>query len=103
MVISDISHLKKETGISAAIISTKHDGCLVWDASDTHLKSQVAFSKREREIIKFLAEGFSSKEVADKLNLSEFTVSTHRRNMLKKTRLNNARALVNFAINHGML
>lgn len=103
MVLSDVSHLKKENTISAAIISTKHDGCLVWDASDTQLKSQIAFSKREREIIKLLAEGFSSKQVADKLNLSEFTVSTHRRNMLKKTSLTNARALVKFAINHGML
>jgi DNA-binding CsgD family transcriptional regulator len=103
MVVSDISHLKKETGISAAIISTKHDGFLVWDASDTQLKSQVAFSRREREIIKFLAEGFSSRQVAEKLNVSEFTVSTHRRNMLKKTRLSNTRALVRFALNHGLI
>lgn len=103
MVLSDVSHLKKDNVISAAIISTKHDGCLVWDASDTQLRSQIAFSKREREIIKLLAEGFSSKQVADKLNLSEYTVSTHRRNMLKKTSLTNARALVKFAINHGML
>lgn len=103
MVISDISHLKKETGISAAIVSTKHDGFLVWDGSDTQLKSQIAFSRRELEIIKFLAEGFSSREVAERLNVSEFTVSTHRRNMLKKTRLSNTRALVRFAINHGMI
>ncbi|QHT67880.1 PAS domain-containing protein [Rhodocytophaga rosea] len=103
IVISDISHLKKENGISAAIISTKHDGFLVWDGSDTHLKSQIPFSRREREIIKFLAEGFSRKEVAEQLNVSEFTISTHRRNMLKKTRLSNTRALVRFAINHGMI
>jgi DNA-binding NarL/FixJ family response regulator len=103
MVVSDISHLKKETGISAAIISTKNDGFLVWDASDTHLNSQIAFSRREREIIKLLAEGFSSREVAERLSVSEYTVSTHRRNMLKKTRLSNTRALVRFAINHGMI
>jgi DNA-binding CsgD family transcriptional regulator/PAS domain-containing protein len=103
MVLSDISHLKKENGISAAIISTKHDGFLVWDASDTQLKSQIGFSRREREIIKFLAEGYSSKQVAEQLNVSEYTVSTHRRNMLKKTRLSNTRALVRFAINHGMI
>jgi DNA-binding CsgD family transcriptional regulator len=103
MVLTDISHLKKETGVSAAIISTENEGYLVWDAKDTGLKNQVAFSKRERELIKFLAEGFSTKQIADRLNLSEYTVSTHRRNMLDKTKLPNARALVSYAINHGML
>ncbi len=103
MVITDISHLKKEKGMSAAIISTENEGYLVWDAKDTNLKKQIAFSKREREIIKLLAEGFSSKQIADRLHLSEYTISTHRRNMLDKTNLPNARALVNFAISHGMI
>ena len=103
MVLSDISHLKKETGVSAAIISTENEGYLVWDAKDSQLKNQIAFSKRERELIKYLAEGFSTKQIANRLNLSEYTVSTHRRNMLDKTKLPNARALVSYAINHGML
>jgi DNA-binding CsgD family transcriptional regulator len=103
MVFTDISHVKKEKGVSAAIISTENDGYLVWDAKDTQLKSQVAFSKRERQLIKFLAEGFSTKQIAERLSLSEYTVSTHRRNMLDKTNLPNARALVSYAINHGMI
>ena len=103
MMFTDISHLKKTNDMTAAIISTENDGYLVWDATDTHLKSQVAFSKREREIIKLLAEGLSTKQIAEKLSLSEFTVSTHRRNMLEKTKAQNARALVKFAISHGMI
>lgn len=103
MMLTDISHLKKNNEMTAAIISTENDGYLVWDATDTHLKSQVAFSKREREIIKFLAEGFSTRQIAERLSLSEFTVSTHRRNMLEKTNVQNARALVKYAISHGML
>jgi DNA-binding NarL/FixJ family response regulator len=54
-------------------------------------------SAREIEILKLVAEGFSSKQVADKLFLSELTVNTHRRNMLKKTNQPNVAALVNYA------
>lgn len=103
IVLTDISHLKKETGMTAAIISTESGGYLVWDAADTQLKSQVAFGRREREIIKLLAEGFSSRQIAARLNLSKHTINTHRRNMLEKTNLSNARALVKFAISHGMI
>jgi DNA-binding CsgD family transcriptional regulator len=103
MMITDISHLKKSNEMTAAIISTENDGYLVWNASDTLLKSQVAFSKREREIIRLLAEGFSTRQIAEKLSLSEYTVNTHRRNMLEKTKLQNARALVKFAMSHGMI
>jgi DNA-binding CsgD family transcriptional regulator len=102
MVFTDISHLNHQKGVSAAIISTENDGYLVWEARDTQLKKQLTFSRREREIIKLLAEGFSSKQIAETLHLSEYTVSTHRRNMLDKTNLPNARALVNFAISRGM-
>jgi DNA-binding NarL/FixJ family response regulator len=54
-------------------------------------------SDREIEILKLVAEGSSSKQVADKLFLSELTVNTHRRNMLKKTNQPNVAALVNYA------
>ncbi len=54
-------------------------------------------SDREIEILKLVADGFSSKQVADKLFLSELTVNTHRRNMLKKTNQPNVAALVSYA------
>lgn len=56
-----------------------------------------ALSDREIEILKLVADGFSSKQVADKLFLSELTVNTHRRNMLKKTNQPNVAALVSYA------
>jgi DNA-binding CsgD family transcriptional regulator len=44
-----------------------------------------SFSEREFEIIKLIASGMSSEEVAEKIFLSVNTVNTHRRNILKKT------------------
>jgi DNA-binding CsgD family transcriptional regulator len=102
MVFTDISHVNTQKGVSAAIISTEKDGYMIWEAKDIQLKQQLTFSRREREIIKLLAEGFSSKQIAETLHLSEYTVSTHRRNMLDKTNLPNARSLVNYAVSRGM-
>ena len=66
------------------------------EASDKDRKGGV-LSDRELEILKLVADGLSSKHVADKLFLSELTVNTHRRNMLKKTNQPNVAALVSYA------
>jgi two-component system invasion response regulator UvrY len=61
-----------------------------------------SLSQREIEIISFIKKGFSSKEIADSLNISVKTVEVHRYNILKKLNLKNAAALVNF-INNSQL
>ncbi len=66
------------------------------EASDKDNKGGM-LSAREIEILKLVADGLSSKHVADKLFLSELTVNTHRRNMLKKTNQPNVAALVSYA------
>ena len=53
---------------------------------------------REKEIVKCLALGMSTKEIADKLCISAFTVSTHRRNINSKLGIHSSAALVIFAI-----
>jgi DNA-binding CsgD family transcriptional regulator len=50
------------------------------------LKVGHVFSDREFEIIKLIAAGLGSEQIADKLSLSVNTVNTHRRNILKKTK-----------------
>jgi len=49
------------------------------------LKICPGLSQRELEIIKLIEKGMSSKQIAEKLFLSVFTVNTHRANMLEKT------------------
>lgn len=53
-------------------------------------------SRREIDIIKLIKEGLSSKEIALKLDISLKTVEVHRYNILKKLKLKNTAALVNF-------
>lgn len=61
-----------------------------------------ALSQREIEIIKFIRKGYSSKEIAERLDISVKTVEVHRYNVLKKLNLKNAAALVNY-INNSQL
>jgi DNA-binding NarL/FixJ family response regulator len=58
-----------------------------------------SLSQREIEIISFIKQGFSSKEIGDRLNISVKTVEVHRYNILRKLNLKNAAALVNFVNN----
>jgi DNA-binding CsgD family transcriptional regulator len=61
------------------------------------------FSKREKEVLLWMADGLSSKMIAQKLFVSEHTVINHRRNMQNKVNAPNAIALVNFAIRNGIV
>jgi len=55
-------------------------------------------SNREKEIIKYITEGLSSKEISDKLSLSPRTIETHRGRILNKLGLKNTVELVRLAI-----
>ncbi len=51
------------------------------------LSSAVMLTKREREVIRLIADGLSNKEIADQLNVATFTVKSHVHNVLEKLAL----------------
>lgn len=55
-------------------------------------------SEREMDIVRYLAEGYKSREIADKLFISENTVRTHRRNLLRKFDLKTSSELIAMAV-----
>lgn len=55
-------------------------------------------SDREMEVLSLLGEGLSTREIADKLNLSTKTIDTHREHIKTKLGLNNANELLRFAV-----
>ena len=64
-----------------------------------------AFSKlteREREIVQLLAEGQSTKEIADRLCLSVKTVGTHREHLMAKLQIHSLAQLTKYAIREGL-
>jgi DNA-binding NarL/FixJ family response regulator len=69
-------------------------------APKTHWES---LTSREREILKLIAEGHTSRYIAGQLSLSIKTVEKHRYNLMKKLDLHNVSALTTFAIGRGLV
>ncbi|GIV44185.1 MAG: DNA-binding response regulator [Bacteroidia bacterium] len=65
--------------------------------------SDLQLTKREIEVIKLIAEGLTSQDIADKLFISPRTVDTHRRNLLQKLNVKNTAELIKFAIKHNIV
>lgn len=61
------------------------------------------FSRREREVLAWMVEGLTSKEIADKLFISEGTVILHRKKMHEKSGALNVASLVAFAVRNQLI
>lgn len=72
-------------------------------ASYTDLQNIPRLTRREKEILKLLIEGKSTKEISEQLFLSFLTTQTHRRNLLHKFQVKNVAELVNYAIRNGLI
>ena len=71
-------------------------------AGDTK-ESYDGLTKREREILRLLAEGRTNQEIADMLVLSAATVQTHRAHIMAKLRLRSRTELVKYALRKGII
>lgn len=60
-------------------------------------------SEREREVLKFIALGYTANDVAEKLSLSPKSVETYRARIMEKLNLDNRPALVQYALSRGLL
>lgn len=63
-------------------------------------------TNREKEVLSYITEGWKTKDIADKLNISENTVANHRKSMIKKKgvrtlkQLLKGRPLATNSVNH---
>lgn len=64
---------------------------------------EAVFTPREIEIIQHLCDGYSAKEVGDKLTVSHRTIETHRNNILRKLGFNNTAELIKYAVKQGIV
>jgi two-component system response regulator NreC len=72
---------------------TSREGGLAWQA----------LSSRQREILLFLAEGFTYKEIGARLHLSVKTVDTHKYNLMRKLNIQSRAGLIRFAIRQRLI
>ncbi len=75
----------------------------VFSLSDERYASDTILSARETEILKLVAQGKLSKEIADILQISVATVNTHRQNILQHLNADNSMEAVSHALTLGLL
>jgi DNA-binding NarL/FixJ family response regulator len=66
-------------------------------------QENTSLTAAEIEIVKLIADGMTTKEIASRKNVSFHTIMTHRKNIFRKARVNNASELVMFAIRAGII
>ena len=83
-------------------VSPSVSGALLNDYRKNVTDPADLLSPREREVLGLIGEGKTNKEVANKLNLSVYTVDSHRSKIMEKLNLHSTGELVRFAVKHGL-
>jgi len=63
----------------------------------------TGLTKREVEILKYIAQGLTSRQIAERLFLSFRTINTHRANLMEKLNIHDTAGLVRYALNAGLI
>lgn len=96
----------------AEAIETVLQGKMYLSISMEHLVRPIAVSapgtlpsltKREKEILRNIADGLTNNQIAEKLFISPLTVDSHRKNLLTKLNVNNTASLVRLAVENSLI
>ncbi|WP_299364981.1 response regulator transcription factor [Winogradskyella sp.] len=71
-----------------------------WFRQEKIASTASYLTKREKEILQLIVKGRTSLEMANQLNLSKYTIDTHRKNIHKKLGIKSNTGLVNYALKH---
>jgi DNA-binding NarL/FixJ family response regulator len=102
-LVSAIEALERNgTYFTSRIAQMVLDGYLDQDGSRPH-RGQSLLTNREREIVRLVAEGKSTREISALLGVSAKTAETHRSNIMRKLKLHSVSELILYAIRNGIL
>ena len=84
-------------------LNSPNDGSAVASTNESPSAQLSTLTEREIEVLRAIAEGYSSREIGQRLYISARTVDTHRNNIMKKLGVNKVVGLIKFAILHGLV
>ena len=85
------------------IVSEKFISSFLRSEKEKKFKQIMPLSERELEVLKYLSQGLSNKQIADKLFISIRTVETHKHNLMKKLNIYSTAELVIYAIQNNII
>ncbi|UBB90276.1 response regulator transcription factor [Candidatus Kaistella beijingensis] len=104
-LVKSASKEEIETAISSVLDGKMHlsSDAGMSTSEQKELKNQPTLTRREKEILTLISEGFTNPQIAEKLFISLYTVETHRKNLLSKFNTNNTASLIKIAATNGLL
>ena len=96
--IRTVSHGEKY--YAAEVVSTVMDSMRENNSKSMH---SMEITDREKDVLRLIADGLTTNEIADKLFISAHTVNTHRKNLLSKLDIKNTASLVRYALDQGIV
>ncbi|AZA78120.1 LuxR family transcriptional regulator [Chryseobacterium sp. G0186] len=107
VIIYDLSHFVIKNLPLLSIIDFNDNEVQYFKHVDQDLlkidTEKPTITKREKEVLNLMAQGFNSPEIAEKLFLSYHTVENHKRNLRKKTNTKTSAELIAYTMNHSLL
>jgi DNA-binding CsgD family transcriptional regulator len=102
--IIDLTPYKKDNVIVQSIERITNKGEQLIETNYFYpFEEDTLLTKQEKNIVKWMADGLSSKMIANKLCISENTIANHRKNMLRKTNTRNVAQLIAFVIRYRII
>ena len=105
-----LKNSSKEELIKA--IHTVHEGGIYFSGEASQALAEYQRSSktdlpvltpREKEILELIAEGYTNPQIAEKIFLSQFTVDSHRKNLLAKMNVKNTASLIRLAVEQKLI
>lgn len=104
ILATDITNFKTDSRILHTIEDLKNSGPRIIYAKTYFTEErQTILSLKEKEVIKWIADGLTSNAIAEKLSLSIHTVHNHRKSILEKTDCANAAELLQYVLKNGLI
>ncbi len=106
-VHTDLTHLNIPISSKVSFISKERKSHFNIETKEklnlNPCNSKLLFSEREKEILQFISEGKTSKEIASNLYLSTHTINTHKKNIIKKSNCKTFIELITKCITEGVI
>ena len=99
IVITDISHMQMPRMTKTVMIDHKRNNYQLIEPGQAFVEGKkLHLSVRETEVLKLLAEGYTTKEIASELGITFNTAATYRKRLRQKTGVKTTGELVNYAL-----
>jgi DNA-binding NarL/FixJ family response regulator len=100
----ELIHALRAVANGKNYLSPEVTGAVMEDAAPSaELSTPNTLGKREKEVLKLIAEGQRSAAIAAQMGIAVATVEAHRRNILRKLQLHSVADLTRYALRHGIV